>query len=379
MKWARGAILLCAIAALAGALVYSQHRPRPLRVSGFIESYEIRIGSRVGGRVAEVLIDEGQTVKQGDALVKLEPFDLLQRRAQAAALTQQSQETLIKLQTGNRPEEIAAAQAQMRQMQATLQKLVAGPRQQEIDAGRAQLTLAQAEYDRALLQHGRIQALVPKGAATQDQLDEADRAIKVAAARVKVAEDDLAVLQEGSRVEDIDAAKAALAQAEATYQLKANGFRAEEIAEAAAAKDASQATLDAIDRQLQELTIVAPCDGSIEACDLRPGDLLNANAPAVSIMDWRQLWVRAYVPENRLNLQIGQIAPVTMDSFPGRMFEGKITFIARQAEFTPGNVQTPEERSKQVFRIKVMLTSGQDVLRPGMSADVWLDAPREPR
>ena len=106
--------------------------------------------------------------------------------------------------------------------------------------------------------------------------------------------------------------------------------------------------------------------------DLQPGDFAGANAPVMSIMDTNNLWIRAYVPESLLHLKEGQILRISVSSYPDRSFEGKVTFISRQAEFTPSNVQTPEERSKQVFRIKVTLTTGQELLRPGMTADVWL-------
>ena len=106
--------------------------------------------------------------------------------------------------------------------------------------------------------------------------------------------------------------------------------------------------------------------------DLQPGDLVAPNAPVLSLLDTGHLWVRAYVPENRLDIQVGQKVPITVDSFPGKTFSGHISFISRQAEFTPNNVQTPEERSKQVFRIKVEIDEGRDVLRPGMTADVVL-------
>jgi multidrug resistance efflux pump len=92
-------------------------------------------------------------------------------------------------------------------------------------------------------------------------------------------------------------------------------------------------------------------------------------------MDTSELWVRAYLPENHLDVQVGQKVAVSVDSFPGRRFDAHISYVARQAEFTPGNVQTPEERSKQVFRIKVTLDSGLQELRPGMAADVWLEEP----
>jgi multidrug resistance efflux pump len=93
----------------------------------------------------------------------------------------------------------------------------------------------------------------------------------------------------------------------------------------------------------------------------------------ISMMDRRSLWVRAYVPEDRMDVEIGRAVAVTVDSRPGQRFAGRVGFIARQAEFTPGNVQTPEDRSRQVFRIKVILEEGRDVLRPGMGADVWLE------
>ena len=131
--------------------------------------------------------------------------------------------------------------------------------------------------------------------------------------------------------------------------------------------------MEALDRQVEELKIVAPSVGTVQAIELQPGDMVSANAPALSMLDTRHLWVRAYVPENHLGLSLGQRLKVTVDSYPDEEFTGKVTFIARQAEFTPRNVQTPEERSKQVYRIKVHLVTGLDKLRPGMGADVWLE------
>ena len=116
-------------------------------------------------------------------------------------------------------------------------------------------------------------------------------------------------------------------------------------------------------------------DGTVEAFDLRPGDLVAANAPAMSLLDPAKLWVRAFLPEDLPGVTVGQKLTVTVDSLPGRSFAAHVAFIARQAEFTPSNVQTPEKRSKQVFRVKVYLDEGLDVLRAGMPADVWLDPP----
>jgi multidrug resistance efflux pump len=112
----------------------------------------------------------------------------------------------------------------------------------------------------------------------------------------------------------------------------------------------------------------------VDAIDLRPGDLVAPNAPAAALLDKSTLWVRAYVPEAHLgHVSIDQRVSVSVDSFAGRSFAAHLTFIAQEAEFTPRNVQTPEERSKQVFRIKVTIDEGLDVLRPGMAADVLLE------
>jgi multidrug resistance efflux pump len=107
--------------------------------------------------------------------------------------------------------------------------------------------------------------------------------------------------------------------------------------------------------------------------ELEPGDLVAAGAPVMSVLDSSHYWIRTYVPQKWMNLKLGQQVSVTVDSIPGRIFPAEITFISRQAEFTPSNVQTPEERAKQVFRIKATLKEGLEVLRPGTSADVWLD------
>jgi multidrug resistance efflux pump len=201
----------------------------------------------------------------------------------------------------------------------------------------------------------------------------ARRALKSARAQVAGAEQRLALLEEGSRKEDIAEAKAALAEAEAQVKLMESGYRVEDLARAAAQVAAAQAAVSAIEVRLTELTVAAPCDCVVEAIDLRPGDLVSPNAPSVALLNLAELRVRAYVPESRLGqVRPGMKVPVVVDSFPTERFMGHVTFISRDAEFTPRNVQTPEERSKQVFRIKVKLEQGLDRLRAGMAADVLL-------
>ena len=383
---ARIVIFVLIVSALAGVLIYSQHRPVPDKVSGFIEAHEIHVGSRVGGRIARVLVEEGQPVKPGDPLIELEPFDLSARLAELTARhleaegqLQQQQETLKKLVAGFRVEEIAQAEQRRNELQAAYEKAKSGPRKQEIAE-------AQALYDQAVVQHTissasyeRVMKQVELKTVSLEDRDRATNDFKAASANLNVRREQLDLLKEGTRKEDLDAAAAQLAEATAAYELMKNGSRAEDIAVAKASVEAAKASVEAakgavetVQQQVQELKISASAKAIVEAVDIRPGDLLAANAPALALQDLSELWVRAYVPENRLDFKVGDKVRVTVDSFKGRNFSGEITFVARQAEFTPGNVQTIEERSKQVFRIKVTMKDGLDVLRPGMSADVWL-------
>jgi HlyD family secretion protein len=194
---------------------------------------------------------------------------------------------------------------------------------------------------------------------------------------VAAQQEELNLLEAGTREETVRSARAKVEEARLAWELAKKGFRDEEIAQAQAARDAAAAAVDAIGQRIDELTIRSPVDGVVEALDLQRGDLAPAAGPVMSLMDVSHMWVRAYVPENRLDLELGQAMRVTVDSFPGEEFAAELTFISRQAEFTPSNVQTPEERVKQVFRIKVELREGLDRLRPGMAADVWLTGGRE--
>jgi multidrug resistance efflux pump len=363
------------VALLVGLLVYSQMRSEPLKVSGYIEADEIRLGSRVGGRVKAVHCQEGESVAAGALLVELEEFDLLARKAEAAAQVAASEAELARLKNGFRAEEIAQAQARTERLAAKLKILVDGPREEEINAARARLDLAVAQVERAMLSYDRLMELFVKesGSVTREEIDRSTEEVKVSKETQRVREEELKLLEKGSRAEEIAAAAAELKEADEALQLVRAGNRPEDIAQAEASVAAVQAALAAIEVQLNELQIRASLDGVVEAIELQSGDMVGAGAPVLSLMDTRTLWVRAYVPESQLNITLDQQVRVTTDSFSNESFRGTVTFISRQAEFTPRNVQTPEERSKQVFRIKVTLLDGLDKLRPGMAADVWLE------
>jgi multidrug resistance efflux pump len=373
--FARLLAILIVAAALVALLRYSQTRHEPLRVSGFVEADEIRVGSRVGGRVAEVHCTEGQLVKAGQVLLRLEEFDLDERRAQAEANLAAEQAELDRLQNGYLPEEKAQAKARVDRLAAVLKKMRAGPLAAEIKAGEARVELARAQLERGQASYNRMVALFRKetGTVSREDVDRATEELKVAEANHKVRQEEQDLLVSATpRPEDILAAEAELEEARQAYQLIDKGTRAEYIAQAKASAAAAQAALNIVLAQADELEIKAPLDGVVEALELQKGDLVSAGAPVLSILDVSHLWVRAYVPENRLSFRLNDEVRVVADNF-STAFRGRISFLASQAEFTPNNVQTPEERSKQVFRIKVTLVDGLDQLRPGMPADVLLE------
>jgi HlyD family secretion protein len=317
----RWLLLPLVIAALLVALRWSQERDEPFRVSGFLEADEIRVGSRVGGRVAQVHVDEGSVVEPGTVLVELEPYDLLERRAEQ--------------------------EARVRALEARLAELRAGPREQEIESARAHVASAHAALSLAELEEQRTRSLVEDAIRAREMLDRTLALLVAARADVTASEEALELLEEGTRPEQLAAAEAEL--------------------------EAARAALRVLERALDELVVRAPSAAVVEACDLEPGDLVAANAPIVTLRDLRVLRVRAYVPQGLLAFTVGAPAWVTVDAYPGRRFRGHVDFIAPSGEFTPRNVQTPEERSQVVVRVRVTLEEGHDLLRPGVSADVWFE------
>src|SRR5438093_582260 len=180
--------------AIVALLLYAQRRKVPFRVSGFIEADEIRVGSRVGGRIAKVTAEEGQKVRKGDVLVELEPFDLLESRARAGAELASARSEHAKLVAGSREEEIAQAKAKRGQAAARLEKLTAGPRRQEIATARARLELAEAELELAELAFDRAKKLFQEDVSSRENLDRATSERKTAQASAHVRREELALL-----------------------------------------------------------------------------------------------------------------------------------------------------------------------------------------
>lgn len=212
-------IFLAMVGLLVALLIYAQHRQLPPKASGFIEAHEIRIGSRVGGRIARVVVQEGDAVKAGQLLLELEPFDLLAKQTEARATAAARQADYQRALAGFRPEEIAQARARRDQLAARLDKLKTGPRPQEITEAQALLEAAVAQQELTQTTFDRVKRTYATQAASHDEFAKATDDLKVATATVKARSAELDVLKEGSRKEDIADAAAQLAEAQAALAM----------------------------------------------------------------------------------------------------------------------------------------------------------------
>ncbi len=291
--------------AVALAAASCNRNAGPPTVSGTIETDEVHVASRYGGRVEKIFAQEGDSLTPDQVVVELDAAELQARRQQAAA-------TLAELVAGPRPQEIQAAKDDWQSLQSDLE-FARTDSKRAIDLY-AQKTISDAERDRAVI---HAQTLEKSVAAAKDRYD---------------------LLAAGTRPEQIDRARAQLAE---------------------------------IDTQLREMKIVSPTNCVLEVLSVKVGDVLSPNREVATLILIHHLWVRVYVPETWLgHIHLGDAVKARVDSFPGRDFQGVVEQINRSAEFTPRNVQTVDERIKQVFGIKIRLTNEKDELHPGMSADV---------
>jgi multidrug resistance efflux pump len=358
---------------LAAALLYTGYRVyqwrRPYEWSGTVEARDIQVGSRVGGRVKEVLVREGERVKAGQPLVVLEPGDLEAQRMIAEGQLRQAQANLDKLRRGARPEEIAAAQARAATAGAALKQTQTGARREQIDAAAARLAAQEVAVDKAQRDAERVRALAESGAASRVDRDNAETALRSAMAQKDALKQAVDELRAGARAEELAQAAARAAEAQATAKLVQAGSRIEDIQAAEALVLAAEGKLEQVKTLLAELTILAPRDARVESLDLRPGDLLSPNATAAVLVEDDELFVRIYVPETQIgHVKVGQTVPVTVDSFPGRSFAAMIAHVNSVGEYSPRNLQTADERADQVFAARVVLKEGRDQLRAGMAA-----------
>lgn len=359
----RNRLFLIALVAIgvAGAVVYARvvGRSNTLEGSGTVEARNIRVGSKIGGRIEQVLVREGDEVQAGQTLVTFEDQEL-------RAALEEARANLAKMERGYRSEEIAEARAAAAQAKAEYEEKQRGYRTEEVSAARAELDRTRAEAVRAELNFKRLDGLAKKEIISRQQRDDAEAAWKMAVAAQQNAEQKLAELERGYRPEQVRAAEARYSQAEAARLRMERGNRSEDI-------EFSRAALREAEAKYRERNVLAPSAAVVEVLDARPGDLIAPNTPIATLLERDQIYVRIYVPETKIGLvRVGQSAEVRVDSFPGQVFAAVIEHINQNAEFLPRNVQTKEERIHQVFGVKLRIEDPSRRVRAGMAADVKL-------
>jgi HlyD family secretion protein len=360
-------LLVVGLAIYGGYRVYLERKP--YEWSGTVEAHTISVGSRAGGRVAKVLVREGEAVAASQALIQLEPGDFEAQLLQASAQQASAQAVLDKLTKGARPEELEQARARTMTAQAALQQAMAGARPEQVRAAESRLAAQEIAVQKAKADAAREHQLDASGAAARADLENSDLAVSQAIAQRDALKNQLDELKNGSRHEEVAQARAREMEQAASMKLVVAGTRDEDLRVAQAAVDAAHGRVLQIQTMIDELVIRAPLASRVEALDLRPGDILAPNATAAVLLEEKELYVRIYVPETLLGrLHPGQAVPISVDSFPGRAFRGVVKHINDVGEYSPRNLQTADERADQVFATRVELQEGFDQLRAGMAA-----------
>jgi len=351
-----------------------------IRLSGNIEVTDAEVSFKIPGRVVARLVDEGDLVKTGQLVARLDSAELAQEVALRKADAQNAQAALEELVAGYRKEDIAQAEAAAQQAQSRLEEMLAGSRPQEIAASQATVERAKAETQRAKADAARYEALVKKDEVSQQQYDAVRTTYETSLARQKEAEEQFKLVKEGPRKEQIEQARAAMVQAKEHFRLLRNGSRKEDIEQARARLELTKAALAEAETRLSYATVNSPLSGVVLSKNVEPGEYVSAGTPIVTVADLDNIWVRAYINETDLGrVKVGQRARVTTDSYRHKVYDGRVAFVASQAEFTPKMVQTEKERVKLVYRVKVDISNQNLELKPGMPADVEILAGPEDR
>jgi multidrug resistance efflux pump len=365
--------LLAAVAAGLGFWWPFSNHEQTLQLPGVVEIQEVRLSSKIGGRVAKVTAAEGELVEAGRPLVYFEAPELEAQREQVYARLLAARADLEKARNGSRPEEKASALAAARSAEARHEKLRNGARQEELDQARADLAAVQADWKRSVQDLERNSRLMRTGAIARGDFEIVQAAEGRLAAQVKSAQARLDLLVAGTRPEELAEAAAEADRARANSDLLQAGTRSEEIAAAEAKVAELEGRLRELDANLREAVVRAPERAVVEVVAVRPGDVTAPNQAVVRVLRAEDLWVKVFVPETELGrVRLNQAVTVTVDAYAGRRFQGTVRQVAAISEFTPRNVQSVSERRHQVFAIKVRVTDPQGVFKSGMAAEVQL-------
>lgn len=387
-----------------------------ITASGFIEAEEVSVAAEVGGRIAEVLVAEGDMVEAGQVLVRLDDRIAQAQVAVAEAGVEVAQAQLARARAGARAEELRRARALLAQAEAArdgayqawqdARAMLANPQelnarvaqaQAQVEMTRARLDQAVALKDMAEMAYNQYRKALSDWESIPEPLRpplspevhsviyaywQAWAGVNSAGAAYDGAREALDLLyqiqknpqslraQVDAAEAQYRAAEAAVAQAQAYLEGLEAGATPGEIAALEAGVLQAQAQLESARTVLAKLTLTAPVGGQVVEVVGHAGELAAPGVTLITLADLEQVTLRVYVPENRLGqVRVGQPVEVTVDAFPGRVFRGRVATIATEAEFTPRNIQTADERANMVFAVKVVIPNPDRALKPGMPAD----------
>lgn len=370
-------------AAAAGWLVWRNlgNNNGRILISGNIELTEVDIAFKTAGKLVERAVAEGQEVQAGQVVARLDREQLeRQREAQVAALAA-AESQLAQARTAARwQKEAVAADLEARRAElgaagARLQELRAGSRPQEIREARAAVAAARSEFERASSDWERAQVLYSNDDISTAQRDQFRARFESAQAALRQAEQRASLVEAGPRTETIEAAASQVARARAAVKAaEANALevrrREQEIAARQAETERIRAQIAVIDQQLADTVAVSPISGVVLVEAAEPGEVVAPGTPVLTVGDIDRPWLRGYITATDLGrVKIGNPVRVSTDSFPGKTYNGRVSFIASEAEFTPKQIQTREERVKLVYRVKIDVENPGRELKNNMPAD----------
>lgn len=311
-----------------------------VRASGQVEATEVQVAAPVGGRLLELHVSEGDRIEAGSILAKLDTADAELGLARARAEREQVAAQLRLLLAGARPEDIRQADAQIATTEA------------ELGAGEAELGAAQADVD-------RFEALLASNSGSRKQRDDAVSRRDVARQRAQAARDRVRAARENGA------------------RLRA-GARQEEIEGARARVAAAEALMATWEKAIADATVMAPVSGIVTEKIVDVGELLQPRAPIATITDLDRAWANVYIDGPLVpRVRVGQPATVFTDA-GGQGIGGTVSYISPKAEFTPRNVQTAEDRSRLVYRLKVSVDNRDGILKAGMPVEAEIPLQPQP-
>jgi len=382
-------LIILVLAAVAGAGVYAYRGANKapdnrIVVSGNIELTEVNIAFKTAGKLIERTVDEGDTVKKGQLIARLDRDQLLAQRDREIAGLQSAESQLAQAQTALEWEkstlagDIEQRNGDVSANEAHLAELKNGARPQERLDAQAAVDSAQSEVERAKKDWDRAQVLHRDDDISTAQFDQYRNRFETATAALNSAKEKQALVLAGPRTEVINAQQAQLERVRGALKMaEANSLerkrREQELDTRRAEIARSRASIALIDAQLADTIAVSPVDGVVLVKSADPGEVLSAGTTIVTIGDIEHPWLRGYINETDLGrVKLGSKVKVTTDSYKGKAYDGRVTFISSEAEFTPKQIQTEQERVKLVYRIKIELDNSSRELKSNMPADAQI-------